>query len=168
MVEQSIDQFCEKSAKMFIDPISNDIPINISVNLLTYIPISAYNRVERILCSLRKVVCNMSYEREASIRDMMNSIVPISRFNRGEANRIFDEVHDRGVKVVLKNNAPVCVLVEPERYERMLDTLEDYALFLEARHREAVNDGKALSHENVLAELDIHPEALADIEVDIE
>lgn len=110
----------------------------------------------------------MSYEREASIRDMMNSIVPISRFNRGEANRIFDEVHDRGVKVVLKNNAPVCVLVEPERYERMLDALEDYALFLEARRREAVNDGKALSHEDVLAELDIQPEALADIEVDIE
>lgn len=110
----------------------------------------------------------MSYEREASIRDMMNSIVPISRFNRGEANRIFDEVHDRGVKVVLKNNAPVCVLVEPERYEQMLDALEDYALYFEAQRRERTAAGKTISQADVLAELGIQPEALKDVEVDIE
>ena len=29
---------------------------------------------------------------EMSVMGIMNSIVPITRFNKGEANRIFDEV----------------------------------------------------------------------------
>ena len=38
-----------------------------------------------------------------SLVGMMNSMVPITRFNKGEANRIFDEVESSGMKIVVKN-----------------------------------------------------------------
>ncbi len=37
---------------------------------------------------------------------VMKSIVPITRFNKGEANRIFEEVKSSGTKIVMKNNRP--------------------------------------------------------------
>ena len=40
-----------------------------------------------------------------------------------------------GVKIVLKNNDPVCVLVQPKRYEKMVGALKDYALFFEKEKR---------------------------------
>ena len=33
---------------------------------------------------------------------MMKAMIPITRFNRGEANKIFDEVEASGYKVVVK------------------------------------------------------------------
>ena len=42
--------------------------------------------------------------------------VPISQFNKGMAGKIFEDVRKNGVKVVMKNNAPECVLVSPEEY----------------------------------------------------
>ncbi|BCV22177.1 type II toxin-antitoxin system Phd/YefM family antitoxin [Moorella sp. Hama-1] len=70
-----------------------------------------------------------------SISGVVNSLVPISRFNRGEANKIFEEVRETGFKIVLKNNSPACVLLTPETYERMLETIENYRLLLEAEKR---------------------------------
>lgn len=51
----------------------------------------------------------------ALIPGILDSIVPISRFNKGEASRIFEEVQKQGIKVVVKNNQPVCILVSPDR-----------------------------------------------------
>lgn len=70
-----------------------------------------------------------------SVSNVLNAIVPISRFNRGEANKIFDEVSQNGFKIVVKNNNPTCVLLTPERYEELVSASEDYALFLEAQSR---------------------------------
>ncbi|WP_409969333.1 type II toxin-antitoxin system Phd/YefM family antitoxin [Bengtsoniella intestinalis] len=103
-----------------------------------------------------------------SVKSVMDSIVPITRFNRGEATKIFDEVHASGTKIVLKNNVPSCVLVEPGRYEAMVEALEDYALFFEAEKRLASHDGEMLSHDMLCAKLSITPEDLEDIEVEIE
>ena len=72
---------------------------------------------------------------ELTAKNLMDSFVPISRFNRGEANRIFEEVTKSGIKIVLKNNAPACVLLTPERYTEIMTALEDYALFEEAERR---------------------------------
>ncbi|MHB8075564.1 type II toxin-antitoxin system Phd/YefM family antitoxin [Desulfosporosinus fructosivorans] len=69
------------------------------------------------------------------ISGAMNSLVPISRFNKGEANKIFEEVRETGFKIVLKNNTPTCVLLTPEAYEQMLETLENYRLLVEAETR---------------------------------
>lgn len=67
-----------------------------------------------------------------SLKRVMNTFVPITRFNLGEPSKIFDEVKENGVKIVLKNNVPACVLVEPEHNEEMVEMLEEYILFFEA------------------------------------
>lgn len=104
-----------------------------------------------------------------SVKALSNTIVSISRFNRGEASRIFDEVRRTGVKVVLKNNAPSCVLVEPSRYDEMLEALEDYALFFEAERRMNKPDsGQTLPRQDVLDRLGVTPEDLEGVEVDVE
>ena len=56
--------------------------------------------------------------------NLLDTFVPISRFNRGEANKIFDEVKETGYKVVVKNNIPICVLLSPERYREIEGIIE--------------------------------------------
>jgi PHD/YefM family antitoxin component YafN of YafNO toxin-antitoxin module len=97
----------------------------------------------------------------------MNSIVPITRFNRGEANKIFDEVSENGVKIVLKNNSPACVLVNPSRYEAMVEALEDYALFFEAEKRLAAANNEYIKSEALLSELGVSDADLNEVVVDI-
>lgn len=70
-----------------------------------------------------------------SMKKIMNHIVPISRFNKGEASKICEEVKETGVKAVLKNNVRVMMLVEPNQYDEMVELLEDYALLFEAEER---------------------------------
>ncbi|MFA7502945.1 MAG: type II toxin-antitoxin system Phd/YefM family antitoxin [Anaerovoracaceae bacterium] len=108
------------------------------------------------------------YERNTSIREVMDAIVPITRFNRGEASRIFDEVAKTGEKVVIKNNAAVCVLVKPERYDQMVEALEDYALFFEAERRMKTAGNETISHVDVMDEFGISEQDLGDIEVEVE
>lgn len=73
--------------------------------------------------------------KELLTSNFLDSLVPISRFNRGEASKIFEEVAQSGMKLVLKNNAPACVLLAPERYNELLELIEDYALAAEAERR---------------------------------
>ncbi len=61
-----------------------------------------------------------------SAENIKENIVPISRFNRGQAGRIFEEVRTEGTKIVVKNGRPVCVLVAPERFEAMVQYLSDH------------------------------------------
>lgn len=104
-----------------------------------------------------------------SINDVMSTLVPISRFNKGEANRIFEEVKNEGMKLVIKNNAPSCVLVNPEKYESMIEALEDYALYFEAEKRMINSDKEGLlTQEQVMSELGITEDELKDVEVEIE
>ena len=74
---------------------------------------------------------------EMSVMGVMRSIVPITRFNKGEANRIFDEVESSGTKIVMKNNRPACVLMSPEKYEVLMEMLSDYIMQEEAEERMA-------------------------------
>ena len=99
----------------------------------------------------------------------MNSLVPISRFNKGEANKIFEELKDTGFKVVLKNNTPACVLLTPEAYEEMLETIYDYKLYIEAEER-IRNSGEEdyISSEELLKELDIDEDELSVDDVELE
>lgn len=103
-----------------------------------------------------------------SVKSIMNSIVPITRFNRGEASKIFDEVEENGFKVVLKNNSPACVLVKPKLYEAMVEALEDYALYFEAekRTKNAKTEGY-ISFDQVMTNLGIEESDLDDIEVEL-
>lgn len=104
-----------------------------------------------------------------SVKGVMDAIVPISRFNKGEANKIFDEVAESGFKVVLKNNTPACVLIPPKRYEELLEALEDYELYFEAEQRmKCADQEKQFSQEEVYRQLGIKPSDLDSIEVDLD
>ncbi len=80
---------------------------------------------------------------EYMFKNLMDSLVPITRFNKGEASRIFDEVSRSGTKIVLKNNTPACVLMDPKQYEEMLEQLEDYSLIVESIKRLDHNEDTA-------------------------
>ncbi len=70
-----------------------------------------------------------------NVLSFAGSIVPVSRFNRGEAAKIFEELKKSGTKVVMKNNAPVSVIMSPDEYERLMEEREDMELLLEALSR---------------------------------
>ena len=105
----------------------------------------------------------------ATILNIINSMVPISRFNKGEASKIFDEVASSGTKIVIKNNRPACVLLSPAQYESLMEMLSDSLLYTEAEKRMATNnDSETLSYEAVMEELGITQKELNDIDVEIE
>ena len=100
---------------------------------------------------------------------MIKKIVPITRFNKGEANKIFDEVQSTGTKIVMKNNRPACVLVSPEQYESLIEMLSDYLLLAEADRRMAANnDAENIGHEDLMRSLGITREELDAVDVEIE
>ena len=106
-------------------------------------------------------------QKRVSVEGIMNRIVPITRFNKGEASKIFEEIKTDGTKVVLKNNDPVCVLITPDEYEAMLDQLMDYQMAAEAAHRLETEDDAIFSEASVMAEFGITETDLDEIEVDI-
>lgn len=110
--------------------------------------------------------CKMN---EMSISSVMKSIVPITRFNKGEASRIFEEVQIGGPKIVMKNNRPACVLMSPEKYESLMEMLSDYILHEEAERRLAGADSaETLSQSEVMESLGITQAELDEVDVEIE
>ncbi len=106
---------------------------------------------------------------EMSVMGVMRTIVPITRFNEGEANRIFDEVESSGTKVVMKNNGPVCILMSPSKYETLMEMLSDYIMQEEAERRMEHYDAKeTLTHDEVMKSLGITEADLADVDIEIE
>ncbi len=106
---------------------------------------------------------------QMSIMEMMKAMVPITRFNKGEASRIFDEVESSGIKIVMKNNKPACILMSPEQYESLMEMLSDYILLEEAKKRtENMDETQLISQEEMLHDLGISQEELDDVQVDIE
>jgi PHD/YefM family antitoxin component YafN of YafNO toxin-antitoxin module len=98
----------------------------------------------------------MIHAKKITMKDMMNLIVPITRFNRGEANKIFEEVKETGVKAVLKNNVRVGVILDPKQYDEMVELLEDYALFFEAERRvKKAESAGFLSEKQLMDQLNI-------------
>ena len=85
------------------------------------------------------------------ISDMSDTLVQISRFGEGDANKIFDEVNESGIKIVVKNNIPACVLLKPERYKEIMEIAEDQYLFSLAEERLKNDDGAVYTFEETLA-----------------
>lgn len=104
---------------------------------------------------------------EMSVLNVMKSIVPITRFNKGEASRIFEEVQAGGPKIVMKNTRPACVLMSPEKYESLMEMLSDYILQEEAERRLAGSE-ETLSQNEVMKSLGITQAELDDVDVEIE
>ena len=87
------------------------------------------------------------------LANIAEALVPISRFNKGEANKIFDEVRSSGCKIVVKNNVPACILLAPELYKEMMEIFDDrYLLALAEDRIKNDNGGISLSFEDALAQ----------------
>lgn len=100
----------------------------------------------------------------------LQSLVPISQFNKGQAAKIFDRLHSEKELIVLKNNQPSAVILSPEEYTRLTEIEENYFLLLEANRRiEENGDKKTVSLDSVMDHLGISKEELLDAEdADIE
>jgi len=100
---------------------------------------------------------------------IVDALVPISRFNKGEASKIFDEVHETGCKIVLKNNTPTCIMLSPERYQEIVDMIDDQYLLAVAEERVRYSGEVTYTFEEILAKdgltlADI--DALEDVEIE--
>ena len=106
---------------------------------------------------------------QMSVTGMLKAMIPISRFNQGEANKIFDEVETTGTKIVVENNKPACVLISPSQYESLMEMLSDFILMEEAEERESQCDASEnKTQEQMLEELGITQSELDAIEVELE
>lgn len=85
-----------------------------------------------------------------SIRDMEKSIIPVSRFNKGEASKIFAELQTDGVKAVFKNNKREAVIMSPQVYDQLMDMLEDQLLIMETEKRLTVKNPRYYSLDEVM------------------
>lgn len=102
--------------------------------------------------------------------NIMDCLVPISLFNKGQATKIFSRLRETKELFVLKNNQPSAVILAPEEYARLTEIEENYTLLLEATRRlEQNGDKPGIPMETVMTELGIHPEELEEMEdVDIQ
>ena len=105
-----------------------------------------------------------------NIMGVIQNTISISLFNRGLADKIFEEVKQCGVKVVMKNNVAECVLISPDEYVRLMDEVNDARLLTLATNRMAnFNPATDIPAEQVYKKLGIPPEDLSDCdEVEIE
>lgn len=70
---------------------------------------------------------------------------------------------------MLKNNSPACVLITPETYEQMLETIEEYRMYLEAEKRiENAKQEDFLPRERVMEGFGINSTNLDNTDVEIE
>ncbi len=86
--------------------------------------------------------------------NVMDCLVPISLFNKGQATKIFNRLKETKELFVLKNNQPSAVILSPEEYTRLTEIEENYTLLLEATSRlEANGDKPGIPMEAVIKEL---------------
>ena len=83
----------------------------------------------------------------STVLSAIEKTVPISQFNRGLAGQIFSDVKASGSKVVMKNNAAEVVLVPPDEYVEIMDTINDYLLLTMAVERMSSYDPDTLISE---------------------
>jgi len=102
--------------------------------------------------------------------EILNSFVPISQFNRGQASKIFERVKTEKQIVVVKNNRPEAVIISLEEYLRLLEIEEDQILLAEAEKRVKENgDEPTIPESVVLEELGITQSDIDEMEdLDIE
>lgn len=101
----------------------------------------------------------------ADVSGALRSTVPISLFNRGLAGKVFEEVRKQGAKVVMKNNAPECVLLSPEEYLRLIDEVNDAKLAAVAAQRmQHFDPAKAIPAEEVYRKYGLSEADLANMD----
>lgn len=87
---------------------------------------------------------------------ILDCLIPITQFNKGQASRIFDRLRSEKQLIVLKNNAPSAVILSTEEYARLSEIEEDYELLLEATSRlQNPSNDTTISFDTVVSNLGI-------------
>lgn len=60
-----------------------------------------------------------------NVSNVLKSLVSITNFNKGKASQLFSRVQKGETLVVLKNNAPVAIVISPEEYKIIERYYED-------------------------------------------
>ena|GEM_PF-2777522 len=76
-------------------------------------------------------------------------------------------VKNNGIRIVVKNNTPECVLISPKDYQALLEQYEDALLMVEANNRLSDNV-KYISHKDILRDLNINEQALENIDIELD
>ena len=97
----------------------------------------------------------------SSVTKLLNGLIPITQFNRGQASRIFDRLQSEKRLIVLKNNQPAAIILSPEEYARLTDLEEDYSLLQQALKRLSESADQSLTMSEVMKALHITEEELA-------
>ena len=95
--------------------------------------------------------------------------VPITKFNRGQAGRIFGDVKKtNNTKVVIKNNEPEVVILSPQEYNKLVSVYEqvkEETLYQKIAERISKDSNVTYSREEVMKELGISEEDLNSIDL---
>ena len=129
-----------------------------NISKLTYNNTNKYNNI----------FISIFADRNGGLIMVLDTLIPISQFNKGQAAKIFDELTTKKEMVVLKNNQPSAVLLSPDEYKRLMEIEEDYNLLLEANTR-LLSNQKLHSEDEVMKKFNITQEELDEMEdVEIE
>ena len=103
-----------------------------------------------------------------NITSVIDGMFSVTDFNKGKANQIFYTVKTNKIGVVVKNNRPECILLDPEEYKRIMKKIEDSEDYALAMQRLQNSDlSRALSSQEVFG--DISENELEEIgEIDFE
>ena len=93
--------------------------------------------------------------------DILDSLVPITQFNHGQASKIFDRLHSESRLIVIKNNQPAAIILSPSEFQRLNEIEEDYTLLLEATRRLKEDSSSSSSRKELMSELYISEADLA-------
>ena len=86
----------------------------------------------------------------------LHSLVSISQFSKGQAIKVFNRLQEESQLIVLKNNAPVAVLLSPEEFTRLIEIEENYHLPTLAQERLSNNNiDNAIPEPEMIASLGI-------------
>ena len=98
------------------------------------------------------------------VRGAIENTISISMFNKGLAGKIFSDVRASGAKVVMKNNAPECVLLSPDEYIQLMDEINDARLLsIAAARMNKFDASKLISQADINAEFGFTAESLNEI-----
>ena len=92
---------------------------------------------------------------------ILNNMIPITLFNRGQAGKIFSEVKNGSLKVVIKNNEPEAIILSPKEYKSLQDRIEDLELINMSLERKNSDNGQVYTEEEVMLKYGITEEDLS-------
>lgn len=94
--------------------------------------------------------------------NILNSLVSITQFNKGQSARIFDRLKTERRLIVLKNNVPSAVILSPEEYTHLIEAAEnvEFLSLAQARTKNYMV-GTGFSNEKAMAKLSLSEDDLS-------